>query len=163
MAQIKAFLNAIPHWVIVVLMTSGGAAWTYLQQVGPGSFFDAIQSWATLKPILEGAGGAFLMTMIALLRKEPWMTSAAFLVLFGVSVSACAAVRSAFDWGEAECAIIDQTPQPIEVTIVCDVIDAAGTVVDVLSMKAPPDEAAGIVLRHPVKSGHPDPRMQVAR
>lgn len=81
-----------------------------------------------------------------------------YVALVAACLIACAPIRSALDWGEAECAQIEQTPQPIEVTIVCDFIDAAGTVVDVVSMKASPDEAALIVARHPVKSGHPDPR-----
>lgn len=83
---------------------------------------------------------------------------ASFAALAAACLLSCAAVRSALDWGEAECAIIDETPQPVEVTVVCDFIDAIGTVVDVVSMKAPADEAASIVARHPVKQGHPDPR-----
>lgn len=83
---------------------------------------------------------------------------ASFALLAGACLISCAAVRSALDWGEAECAIVDQTPQPVEVTVVCDFIDTIGTVVDVVSMKAPPEEAAAIVARHPVKLGHPDPR-----
>ena len=84
MASLKAFLNAIPHWAYVVLFAGLGAAWTFLQQAGPVTLFDAVQHWATLKPMLEGAASAGAMTMLALLRKEPWAAAAsAFLAFVG--------------------------------------------------------------------------------
>jgi hypothetical protein len=73
--SIKNFLNAIPHWVLVVLASGAGATVGYLQQQDVGSLFVAMQHMATLKPILMGALGAGVTMIVGQLRREPWLSS----------------------------------------------------------------------------------------
>jgi hypothetical protein len=43
------------------------------------------------------------------------------------------------------------------VTVICDVIDTTGAVVQVFEFSTGPVEAADFVAKHPVKTGHPNP------
>lgn len=90
---VSSVLNRIPHWVLVVLAATVGAAVGYLQQQGPVALLVAVQHWATLRPILMGAAGAAGTMFVGQLRRQPWATAAAAFAIFVVCLtcSACGA------------------------------------------------------------------------
>jgi len=79
------------------------------------------------------------------------------IVFFALVLVACAPAAAVLDLLDAECTQLEQQPQPAIVTVVCDVVNTAGVVVQTFELSATPDEAADIIAKHPVKAGHPNP------
>lgn len=71
--KLKASINVVPHWMLIVLAAGVGAAITYLKQEGPATVWQDLQTWATAKVLLQGAVMAAVGMMVGLLRKEPWL------------------------------------------------------------------------------------------
>lgn len=70
---LKTYINKVPHWVIVLVVSSLGAADGYLRQQASGTILAAAAHWSTLWPILREAGVVGLTTFFAMLRREPWL------------------------------------------------------------------------------------------
>lgn len=73
-----------------------------------------------------------------------------------------AAVTAAIDLADAECTLdANQPSEPAVESVVCEVIDVGGKIIQLFTVKVQKDEASTFLLKHPLKAGHPNPLTMV--
>ena len=86
-----------------------------------------------------------------------WVIACLALFIIAI-VSACSPAKTAIDLANAECKDLGGVAgEPAIEQFVCDVVNAAGIVVDTFTVKVAASEAQDFASKHQVKQGHPAP------
>lgn len=67
---VLAWWNALPHWVVVVLLTVGGAAYNYVDSIPPAQLLAALSTSAGALALLKGAAVAGLGGLMLLVKQS---------------------------------------------------------------------------------------------
>jgi hypothetical protein len=125
---IKAFIDKLPHWLILVLATGVGAVFSYFQAEPNEQVLSALTHWDVAWPMIQGAGVAFVGTVIALLKTAPWsLTPAAALMRKGRSVPPLAVLMLSLVVAAVvtACALFSKVAPPALPFFECVAVDAA--------------------------------------